>query len=61
MPVLHSVIHKINKKPDGNPAILHRCAGELVESQSRDELINQFNESYNAKPDKGWGFFVSAP
>jgi nucleoid-associated protein len=57
MPVLHSVIHKIDKKPDGNPAILHRSAGELVESQARDELIQQFNESYNAKPGKGWGFF----
>lgn len=57
MPVLHSVIHKIDKKPDGNPAVLHRSAGELVESQARDELIQQFNESYNAKPGKGWGFF----
>lgn len=57
MPVLHSVIHKIDKKPDGNPAVLHRSASELVESQARDELIQQFNESYNAKPGKGWGFF----
>lgn len=57
MPVLHSVIHKIDKKPDGNPAVLHRSAGELVESQARDELIQQFNESYNAKSGKGWGFF----
>lgn len=57
MPVLHSVIHKIDKKPDGNPAILHHSASELVESQTRDELINQLNESYNAKPGKGWGFF----
>jgi len=57
MPVLHSVIHKIDKKPDGNPAILHRSAGELVESQARDELMQQLNESYNAKPGKGWGFF----
>jgi nucleoid-associated protein len=57
MPVLHSVIHKIDKKPDGNPAVLHRSAGELVESQARDELIQQFNESYNSKPGKGWGFF----
>ncbi|CAN7360228.1 nucleoid-associated protein YejK [Pseudomonas sp. LjRoot263] len=57
MPVLHSIIHKIDKKPDGNPAVLHRSAGELVENQARDELIQQFNESYNAKPGKGWGFF----
>jgi nucleoid-associated protein len=57
MPVLHSVIHRIDKKPDGNPAVLHRCVSELVESQARDKLIQQFNESYNAKPGKGWGFF----
>ncbi|WP_416195267.1 nucleoid-associated protein [Pseudomonas sp. 10S4] len=39
------------------PYILHRSAGELVESQARDELVQQFNESYNAKTGKGWGFF----
>jgi nucleoid-associated protein len=57
MPVLHSVIHKIDKKPDGSPAILHRSAAELVESQARDDLMHQFNESYNAKTCKAWGFF----
>ena len=57
MPVLHSIIHKIDKKPDGNPAILNRSGGELVEGRARDELINQFNESYNATAGKGWGFF----
>ncbi|MEB2514830.1 nucleoid-associated protein YejK [Pseudomonas sp. YuFO20] len=57
MPVLHSVIHKIDKKPDGNPAILHRSDAELVESQARDDLTHQFNESYNAKAGKAWGFF----
>lgn len=55
MPVLHSVIHRIDKKPDGNPAVLHRCVSELVESQARDKLIQQFNESYNAKPGKRLG------
>lgn len=57
MPVLHSIIHKIDKKPDGSPAILHRSGAELDESQSRDDLINQFNQSYNAKTGKAWGFF----
>ena len=57
MPVLHSIIHKIDKKPDGSPAVLHRSGSELAESQARDELINQFNESYNAKTGKAWGFF----
>jgi nucleoid-associated protein len=57
MPVLHSVIHKIDKKPDGSPAILHLGAAEQVESQARDDLMSQFNESYNAATGKAWGFF----
>lgn len=57
MPVLHSIIHKIDKRSDGSPAILHRSGAELDESQARDDLINQFNQSYNAKTGKTWGFF----
>jgi nucleoid-associated protein len=57
MPVLHSVIHKIDKKPDGSPAILHLGGAEQVESQARDDLMSQFNESYNAATGKAWGFF----
>lgn len=57
MPVLHSAIHKIDKKPDGSPAILHLGAAEQVESQARDDLMHQFNESYNGTAGKGWGFF----
>jgi nucleoid-associated protein len=57
MPVLHSVIHKIDKKPDGLPAVLFLGGAEQVESQARDDLISQLNESYNATTHKGWGFF----
>jgi len=57
MPVLHSIIHKIDKKPDGTPAILHYGNAELIESQTRDDLMSQLNESYNAKTGKAWGFF----
>ncbi|QVW25322.1 nucleoid-associated protein YejK [Pseudomonas hormoni] len=57
MPVLHSIIHKIDKKPDGTPAILHFGNAELIGSQARDDLMSQFNESYNAKTSKAWGFF----
>ena len=57
MPIRHSVIHKIDKKPDGSPAVLHLASAEPVESQARDDLMQQFNESYNATPGKGWGFF----
>ena len=57
MPVLHSIIHKIDKKPDGTPAILHYANAELTESQARENLMSQLNESYNAKTGKAWGFF----
>jgi nucleoid-associated protein len=57
MPVLHSIIHKIDKKPDGTPAALFLGNAEQVESQARDDLMAQFNESYNATAGKGWGFF----
>lgn len=57
MPVRHSVIHKIDKKPDGNPAVLFLGSSEQVESQARDDLMSQLNESYNATAGKGWGFF----
>ena len=57
MPVRHSVIHKIDKKPDGSPAVLFLGASEQVESQARDDLMSQLNERYNATAGKGWGFF----
>ncbi|WAK44835.1 nucleoid-associated protein [Pseudomonas phage PseuP_224] len=57
MPVLHSIIHKIDKKPDGSPAVLHYAGSELAGSEVRDDLMHQFNESYNAKQGKAWGLF----
>ena len=57
MPVRHSAIHKIDKKPDGSPAVLHLASAEQVESQAHDDLMQQFNESYNATSGKAWGFF----
>lgn len=57
MPVRHSVIHKIDKKPDGTPAALYLASAEQVEAGARDDLMSQLNESYNAATGKGWGFF----
>jgi nucleoid-associated protein len=57
MPIRHSIIHKIDKKPDGSPAVLFLGASEQVESQVRDDLMSQLNESYNSTVGKGWGFF----
>ena len=57
MPIRHSIIHQIDKKPDGSPAVLHVSSAELVESQTTENLLNDFNKAYNAKAGKAWGFF----
>ena len=57
MPIRYCIIHQIDKKPDGTPAVLHVSSAELVESQATENLLNDFNEAYNAKQGKGWGFF----
>ena len=57
MPVRHSIIHQIDKKPDGSPAVLHVSGTELDESQATENLLNDFNEAYNAKTGKAWGLF----
>lgn len=57
MPIHHSIIHHIDKKPDGSPAVLHISDTELVESQATENLLNDFNEAYNAKAGKAWGLF----
>lgn len=57
MPIRHSVIHNIDKKPDGSPAILHLSAEPLPESTAMDNLLFDLNDSYNAKQGKAWGFF----
>ena len=57
MPIRHSIIHQIDKKPDGTPAVLHVSDTELVESQSTENLLQDLNEAYNAKTGKGWGLF----
>ncbi len=57
MPIRHSIIHQIDKKPDGSPAVLHVSDTELVESQATENLMSDFNEAYNAKQGKVWGLF----
>ena len=57
MPIRHSIIHQIDKKPDGSPAVLHVSDTELVESQSTENLLQDLNGAYNAKTAKGWGLF----
>ncbi|CAD0264175.1 conserved hypothetical protein [Pseudomonas veronii] len=57
MPIKHCMIHHIDKKPDGSPAILHARETELGQSQAIDNLLADLNDSYNAKQGKAWGFF----
>lgn len=57
MPIRHSVIHKIDKKPDGTPVTLHLAGAEQIDSGAREDLLSQLNESYNATTGKAWGFF----
>lgn len=56
MSVQQAIVHLIEKKADGSAAILHLrehgLSGEVVE-----HLVADLNESYNAKPDKLWGYF----
>lgn len=57
MPIRHMTMHMIDKKPDGQPAILHIRDSELPESPATENLMSDLNESYNAKAGKSWGFF----
>lgn len=57
MPIRHCIVHLIEKKPDGNPAVLHARDSELGESQAIDNMLADLNDSYNAKQGKAWGFF----
>ncbi len=52
----HAIVHLIEKKPDGTPAVLHARDAELGDSQAIENLLADLNESYNAK-NKAWGFF----
>lgn len=57
MPIRHAVMHFIDKKPDGSPAVLHLASSELPNSIAIDNLLFEVNGTYNAKTGKCWGFF----
>jgi len=57
MPLRHLVVHLIDKKPDGSPAVLHARDSELAESAANENMLSDLNENYNAKQGKAWGFF----
>lgn len=57
MPIRHAVIHQIDKKPDGSPAVLHLASDTLPETQAIESLLHDVNDTYNAKTGKAWGYF----
>lgn len=57
MPIRHAVMHFIDKKPDGCPAVLHLANAALPASGATDNLLFDVNGTYNAKTGKAWGFF----
>ncbi len=57
MPIRHCIVHLIDKKPDGTPAVLHAREAELSASQAIEHLLGDLNDSYNAKQGKAWGLF----
>ncbi|RMM75557.1 Nucleoid-associated protein [Pseudomonas savastanoi pv. glycinea] len=57
MPIRHCIVHLIDKKPDGTPAVLHARDSELAESAAIENPLADLNDSYNAKQGKAWGFF----
>ncbi|BAW21679.1 hypothetical protein C1X72_18910 [Pseudomonas sp. FW306-2-2C-D06B] len=57
MPIRHCIVHLIDKKPDGSPAVLHARDAELAASDAIENLLADLNDSYNAKQGKAWGFF----
>lgn len=57
MPIIHAVMHFIDKKPDGSPAALHMSSSSLPGSGAIENLVHDVNDGYYSKTGKAWGFF----
>lgn len=57
MPLLHCIVHLIDKKPDDSPAVLQMRSETLAHSTALEHLLADINDSYNSKPSKVWGLF----
>jgi len=44
MPIRHCIVHLIDKKPDGSPAVLHARDSELSASPAMENLLADLNE-----------------
>lgn len=58
MPIQHCVIHYLEKKPDDSPATLIAAEQPLTVNEQLEDLLVDFNDSYNAKPGKSWACFI---
>lgn len=54
MPIRHCIVHLIDKKPDGTPAVLHARDSELSESAATDKV--GVAQQYNALAGKAAAF-----
>lgn len=59
MPIQHCVIHYLDKKPDDSPATLQAAPAPLEINSQLEDLLVDFNASYNAKPGKSWACFLA--
>ncbi|MCG6657928.1 nucleoid-associated protein YejK [Halomonas campisalis] len=59
MPILHSIVHRIDKEAVERPATLSLAEAELTDSEPLDSLVTRLHDTLNAKP-KGWGYFAEA-
>src|SRR5690606_12378931 len=57
MPIRHCIVHLIEKKPDGTPAVLFARDSELGESLAKENMLASLNESHNVKQGKAWCLF----
>ena len=45
MPIRHCIVHLIDKKPDGSPAVLHARDSELAASDAIGLFVDQVNDA----------------
>lgn len=57
MPILHSIVHDIDKAGSDQPARLRPATTELTASPLLEELLARFHDAYHAKT-KAWGHFL---
>ncbi len=57
MPILHCIVHDIDKASSDQPARLRPATTELPASALLEDLLSGFHDAYHAKT-KAWGYFL---